>query len=198
MNLAIAVQPLRVDLAHTLKTQELWLAAVDAFESKAAVAIESNGTELMVKILGPGSGKHLGKSPLGVAHIARLFAAFATDNPSYIRYVHALMRSQIIDSRRNRFRAWVAVLRFCANDFSYIEDFRRLSVQMRLSVAWAHGDRLFRILANLGIDNEWIRDHFENSSAKALKGLTQASQDNLKRGFYIFRLEARYEGESEI
>jgi hypothetical protein len=327
--------------AHTLKTQELWLAAVDAFESKAAVAIESNGTELMVKILGPGSGKlvvedvkaniayvvlssatsilsnsiesreralrsaselfdlperereeaiarvaaiadvhtrvtelerlwkdsihdrylrtegkirqheeleesdflphnihalvrhlrlttigeeslavkleraaailmqevgieetvsrlaglpvalpeivitrltalapaqrraflkkaakHLGKSPLGVAHIARLFAAFATDNPSYIRYVHALMRSQIIDSRGNRFRAWVAVLRFCANDFSYIEDFRRLSVQMRLSVAWAHGDRLFRILANLGIDNEWIRDHFENSSAK--------------------------------
>jgi hypothetical protein len=112
------------------------------------------------------AAKCMGKSPLGTAHIARLFAAFAADNPSYVRYVHALMRSQFINSRGSRFTAWVAVLRFCANDFSYIEDFRRLPVQMRLSVAWAHGDRLFRMLTNLKVDNEWIQDHFENSSAR--------------------------------
>src|SRR5262245_10630043 len=45
-------------------------------------------------------------------------------------------------------QAWREVLRVCANELAHVEAFRRLPAEVRLALVWAHGDRVFRILAN--------------------------------------------------
>lgn len=108
----------------------------------------------------------LAKSPLGNAHVARLFARFASERPSYARYFHAVIRSQVLSSGGSRFGAWLKVLCVFANDLCYVEAFRQMPVSIRLCVVWSHADRLFRILANASADIDWIRDDFGNWSAR--------------------------------
>jgi hypothetical protein len=44
--------------------------------------------------------------------------------------------------------------------------FRKLPTDLRLCIVWAHGDRVFRIIANAGANLEWVRDHFGHWSSK--------------------------------
>jgi hypothetical protein len=89
-----------------------------------------------------------------------------------------------------RFAAWLEVLRFCANAFSYIEDFRRLPVEIQMCLIWAHGDRLFRILSNIGVDEEWIRINFGSWSTRSSAEIAFADDAFTKDIVYPRRLSA--------
>ena len=110
--------------------------------------------------------REIGQSPLGSVHVARLFVHYARDNRSYLRYAHKSMRKQILRSESSHCAAWLQVLRVCANEFSYAEAFRRLPVDIRLCIAWAHADRVFRILTNTGVDTSWTEKHFDSWSTR--------------------------------
>ena len=108
----------------------------------------------------------VGQSPLGSAHVARLLVRYAEDNRSYIRYAHMSMRRQIVASESVRCAAWIQVLRVCANEFSYVEEFRMLPVDIRLCISWTHADRVFRILMSVGVDPDWTEKHFRGLSTR--------------------------------
>ena len=110
--------------------------------------------------------REISRSPLGSVHVARLFVCYARDNSSYLRYAHMSMRSQILRSESIRSAAWLEVLRVCANEFSYAEAFRRLPVDIRLCITWAHADRVYRILTNTGVDAGWTEKHFDTWSSR--------------------------------
>ena len=118
--------------------------------------------------------REIGKSPLGAAHMARLFMRYAGDSLSYTRYAHTSMRRQILDCKSVHCQAWLTVLRVCADDLSYVEAFRMLPVDIRLCVAWSHADRVFRILRNGGLDPNLMKGHFEGWDSRLPTGVAFA------------------------
>jgi hypothetical protein len=56
------------------------------------------------------------------------------------------------------------ILKSSANNLLYLESFRNLPFDVRLCIAWSHGDRLFRILVNAGVDLTWISEHFGSAN----------------------------------
>lgn len=108
----------------------------------------------------------LGKSPIGSAHVARICADFGAERPGYRRYAKQWSRRSVLRSLDTRPRAWREVLRVCANELAHLEAFRHLPAEMRLALVWAHGDRIFRSLANGNASEEWIRDQFGGWSSR--------------------------------
>jgi tetratricopeptide (TPR) repeat protein len=125
-------------------------------------ALSSDERRLLLKRL----LRALGASPLGNAHLTRLFVHCASDRSSYARYARASARAQLARVAAPRVEAWLEVLRLYGNDLCHVEAFRRLPTDVRLCVVWAHGDRVFRIIANAGASMEWVRDHFGHWSSR--------------------------------
>jgi hypothetical protein len=130
------------------------LAAVDA--------LPSDERRLLLKRL----IRSIGTSPLGNAHLTRLFVQSASDSASYTRYARASARAQLSRVTDPRLEAWLEVLRLYGNDLCHLDVFRTLPIDLRLCIVWAHGDRVFRIIANAGAKLEWVRDHFGHWSSK--------------------------------
>ena len=121
--------------------------------------------------------REIGKSPLGSAHMARLFMQYAGDSLSYTRYAHTSMRRHILGCESVHCQAWLTVLRVCADEFSYVEAFRMLPVDIRLCVAWSHADRVFRILMNGGLDPSLTKDYFEGWDTRLSTGVAFVDDD---------------------
>jgi hypothetical protein len=130
------------------------LAAIDA--------LSSDERRLLLKRL----IRALGASPLGNANLMRLFVRYASDRSSYARYAPASARAHLARVGEPCIEAWLEVLRLYGNDLCHLEAFRRLPTDVRLCVVWAHGDRVFRIIAKAGASMEWVRDHFGHWSSK--------------------------------
>jgi hypothetical protein len=105
--------------------------------------------------------RSISTSPVGAAHLARLLLLHRSDRSSYVRLARKIVRSLLSDAGQTRVAAWLAAIRRAANDLMYLEEFRQASAWVKIAVAWSHGDRLFRILANLGVSDEWIEPHFD-------------------------------------
>lgn len=101
-------------------------------------------------------------SPIGAAHVVRLLLLHRSDRPSYLRLARRIVRSLLTDAGQTHVEAWLAAIRRAANDLMYLEEFRQASSWVKIAVAWSHGDRLFRILANVGVSDEWIEQHFDD------------------------------------
>ncbi|WP_291984084.1 hypothetical protein [Luteitalea sp.] len=104
--------------------------------------------------------KTLGTSPIASAHVAHLCERAGTERPVYRRYVRRWAKRASLAALDLRSEAWRKVLRVIANELAYVEAFRRLPTDERLTVVWTHGDRVFRILVNAHASEEWIRDSF--------------------------------------
>jgi hypothetical protein len=104
--------------------------------------------------------RRLGRSPMSMAHLARLFGHFADDSPSYTRFVKMTL------NRLGKFfntltgTAWHEILKSVADELWYAKGFREFPNHIRLAIIWAHADRLFRIMMQAAVPPEWIRDHF--------------------------------------
>ena len=101
----------------------------------------------------------LNGSPIAAANVARL-AGQSAGGQVYKRYARWRARRSVLHSLTTHAEAWREVLRVCANELAHIAAFRQLPVDVRLCLVWANGDRIFRILANAGASEEWIRDRF--------------------------------------
>jgi tetratricopeptide (TPR) repeat protein len=110
--------------------------------------------------------RSLAASPIGSAHLARICALAGAERPSYARYVRRWVRRTVHRSLDIHTEAWREVLRVCASELGHVEAFRQLPVDVRLCLVWAHGDRIFRILANANANEEWIRDKFGGWSSR--------------------------------
>jgi hypothetical protein len=107
-------------------------------------------------------GREIASSPLGTAHLCKIYAEFSRERRGYLPLARRLLRAFISPEGLDRINAWLAVVRFCAAEIEYSSTFRSLNPPTRLAVVWGHGDRLFRTLCNAGVDVKWILDHFQN------------------------------------
>jgi len=105
----------------------------------------------------------IGRSPLGVIHLSRLFMRFSSDSPSYRRFARAALKKFAASEDGTRAKAWLAILRFYSNEMPFSAEFQQASIEHRLCAVWLHSDRIFRTLANAGVDEVWISDHFKRS-----------------------------------
>lgn len=108
----------------------------------------------------------IGRSPLGAMHLARLCSRHLSDFTCYPRYLKRLARRWRNEARQAHWDAWLAVLRHTAIELSGIETFRALPIDFRLGIVWSHGDRLFRVLTNAGVEREWLKDRFGDWSMR--------------------------------
>lgn len=108
----------------------------------------------------------IGPSPIGIAHLTKLFGHFAADSWSYIRFVNGNLKSIAQAADGVPLAAWRKLLKFVERELWYTEGFRTLADDVRLFVAWSHADRLFRIMTHAGVDAKWIRDFFADGSTR--------------------------------
>jgi hypothetical protein len=104
--------------------------------------------------------RRLSRSPMGMAHLARLFGHFADDSPSYTRFVKMTQRhlEKFFDAPTGT--AWREILKSVADELWYARGFRDFPNPIRLAIIWAHADRLFRVMMQAAVPPEWISDHF--------------------------------------
>ena len=107
-----------------------------------------------------------GDSPIAMAHLIRLIGSFASDRLSYSRYRR--LKLEKLDRIFNAApgEAWLEVLKYFAKEFWYVNGFRSLEKDVRLAVVWSHADRIFRVMAQAGVDLEWIKTRFNGMSWK--------------------------------
>jgi hypothetical protein len=105
-------------------------------------------------------------SPIATAHSLRLIGAFASDRPGYARYRRLKLRKldRMFDEVPGG--AWLEVLKYFAREFWYVNGFRSLEKDIRLAVLWSHADRVFRVMAQAGVDLAWIKARFSQMSWK--------------------------------
>jgi len=105
-------------------------------------------------------------SPIAAAHLLRLLGAFASDRPSYSRYRRLKLRKldRMFDEVPGG--GWLEVLKYFAREFWYVNAFRSLEKDIRLAVVWSHADRVFRVMAQAGVDLGWIKTRFSQMSWK--------------------------------
>jgi uncharacterized protein YuzE len=102
----------------------------------------------------------LGGSPLGRAHLGRILTTFSSERVSYARLARRLIRRLLSDSDDTN--AWLATIRRVAEDLAYTDSFRRMPSELRLTLIWTHGDRLFRVFTELGVPTSWISQNIED------------------------------------
>jgi tetratricopeptide (TPR) repeat protein len=112
----------------------------------------------LIKVIGP--------SPIGAAHLTKLFVHFRADRSSYIRYAKGNLKKIAEAADGIPLAAWRKLLKFVERELWYTEGFRTLADDVRLFVAWTHADRLFRILTHAGVDAKWIRDYFGDGAIR--------------------------------
>jgi len=102
----------------------------------------------------------IGQSPVGMAHLARLFGYFGDDSPSYLRYFRTKLKYLGTVFNGPHGAAWREILKSVGDELWYAKGFRELPRSIRLAIIWAHADRLFRIMVQARVPSEWIKDHF--------------------------------------
>ena len=102
----------------------------------------------------------IGQSPVGMAHLARLFEHCGDDSPSYPRFVKMKLGhlGKFFDCAHGI--AWQEILKSVGDELWYSKGFRELPVGVRLAIVWAHADHLFRVMMHARVPSTWINDHF--------------------------------------
>jgi hypothetical protein len=104
--------------------------------------------------------RRLSPSPMGFAHLARLFGHFADDSPSYTRFVRMMQHhlGKIFNTPSGT--AWREILKSVADELWYARGFREFPNPIRLAIIWAHADCLFRVMMQASVPPAWISEHF--------------------------------------
>jgi hypothetical protein len=102
----------------------------------------------------------IGQSPVGMAHLARLFEHCGDDSPSYPRFVKMKLGhlGKFFDGAHGI--AWQEILKSVGDELWYAKGFREFPVGVRLAIVWAHADHLFRVMMHARVPSAWINDHF--------------------------------------
>jgi hypothetical protein len=105
--------------------------------------------------------KALLASPLGVVQLAHLWSRLHPVSRHAAKIRTRLQGVLCSEVYRSTFDAWVATLRWVHEQFGFNERMRALPADIQLALAWAHADRLFRVLMAKGLEPRWIEEVFD-------------------------------------
>lgn len=100
------------------------------------------------------------RSPLGAIHLVRICSSHPLEFPTYRRHLRRWIRHWQTPSSRVHWAAWHNVLKGAAAEFSGSDTFRALPDAIKLCAIWSHGDRLFRVMANAGVEDNWLNERY--------------------------------------
>jgi hypothetical protein len=142
-----------------------------------------NRTEIIKRLL-----NSLSKSPLGIAHCARILLEFRKDRPSYPRLARRLALRNLTSTAY--VETWISVVQRCSEDLMFVEAFRKLGAVERFVVLWYHSDRLFRLLRNIGVPADWIGEHIGTVGARLPAEVVFADSEYTSDVAYPRRVDA--------
>lgn len=132
--------------------------------------------------------KSIGNSPLGSSHIAKLMDMFRAESPAYARYARSVATK--LSSRSGEpLTAWIAVLRYVADGFMFLDQYRVCSPDLRLIACWCHADRLYRILRAVGVEDQVITKRFTDRPDRLPAEMIFGRDDFTKDTVYPRNLE---------
>jgi hypothetical protein len=105
--------------------------------------------------------KALLASPVGVVQLAYLWSRMSVGSRHLPKIQTQLASVLCTEVHRPIFDAWLATLRWVQEQFGFDQRMRALPPDLHLTLIWAHGDRLFRVLMATGVPPEWIQAVFD-------------------------------------
>ncbi len=102
----------------------------------------------------------LSDSPLSTFHLLRLLVRLGEETPAFRRLARRIVSRLIAVLQESTFQAYFALLGWVHEMFDESEEVRAWSPATRIAMTWAHTDKIFRVLYNVGVDPRWMAQTF--------------------------------------
>ena len=110
---------------------------------------------------------HMPGSPISQVHLIRLLLHELVELPPSGRLARRIVRRCVSSENTAAVEAFLAMLRWTAEECAQLPSIRSLPPAIRITIAWLHTHRLFSILSSLGAAPDWCRDFFGKEKQQA-------------------------------
>ena len=134
----------------------------------AAAAYSHEEQRILIRQLLP-----LGESPLSALHLLRLLVRLGEQTPAFRRLARRIVFRLIAVLQESTFQAYFALLGWVHETFGEWGEVHTWSPPTRIAMTWAHTDKIFRVLSNVGVDPRWMAQTFVAIQRKLSQELFQ-------------------------